>query len=435
MAATPIEIPILRHGRVYRSLDVSELRAAADDRLLARVDLANPGLVRRDARGTSAALRALSGDDVAGLLRDAAERFASQPLSLLADDPSPVSPTRYLELTAATTGLTPHLVQEQVELLGESLRALADLAADAEPAPLGCLAVVLPSNAPAVNRVWLPALASRAAVAIKPGAADPWTPARMVAALIAAGFPAEAFCFYPTSHAGADALLESRPRALLFGDRTVAEKHAHDPSVAVHGPGHSKVLLSAEALPAWRDHVDLLATSVADVGGRSCLNASTLVVPGEAVAIAEAVAEALLRLPADAIPAFSDPARARAISAAVDEQLASPGAEDVSLRLRGSDRVDGGRLLPTIVRCDDPAHALAQREYPFPFAAVVEVAPAALVEWLHPTLAATWIGAEGELVSALRASGRIARLTVGATPPTRGSSMAMHLANTWRLLS
>ena len=57
----------------------------------------------------------------------------------------------------------------------------------------------MPSNSPAVNSLWLPAIALKIPVMIKPGREEPWTPYRLIQAFIAAGCPAEAFGFYPTT--------------------------------------------------------------------------------------------------------------------------------------------------------------------------------------------------------------------------------------------
>ena len=67
----------------------------------------------------------------------------------------------------------------------------------------------MPSNSPAVNSLWLPAIALKTPVVIKPGKEEPWTPYRLIQAFIAAGVPAEAFGFYPTDHEGAAALLKA----------------------------------------------------------------------------------------------------------------------------------------------------------------------------------------------------------------------------------
>ena len=77
----------------------------------------------------------------------------------------------------------------------------------------------MPSNSPAVNSLWLPAIALKTPVIIKPGREEPWTPFRLIQAFIAAGVPAEAFGFYPTDHEGSGEILKLCGRALIFGDR------------------------------------------------------------------------------------------------------------------------------------------------------------------------------------------------------------------------
>ena len=70
-----------------------------------------------------------------------------------------------------------------------------------------CLGLVMPSNSPGVNSLWLPAIPLKIPVILKPGREEPWTPFRLIQALIAAGCPAEAFGFYPTDHEGAAEIL------------------------------------------------------------------------------------------------------------------------------------------------------------------------------------------------------------------------------------
>ena len=59
------------------------------------------------------------------------------------------------------------------------------------------LGVSLPSNAPAVNSLWIPAPVMKIPVLLKPGREDPFTPLRIVQAMIQAGFPKEAFGYLP----------------------------------------------------------------------------------------------------------------------------------------------------------------------------------------------------------------------------------------------
>src|SRR5690606_34766523 len=55
------------------------------------------------------------------------------------------------------------------------------------------LGAVLPDDWPGVHAFWVPAVAMQIGVALNPGRQEPWTPYRIVAALIAAGIPPEAF--------------------------------------------------------------------------------------------------------------------------------------------------------------------------------------------------------------------------------------------------
>src|SRR6185503_16507119 len=91
-----------------------------------------------------------------------------------------------------------------------------------------CLGLVMPSNSPGVNSLWLPAIALKIPVILKPGREEPWTPYRIIQAFIAAGCPAEAFGFYPTDHEGADQILRSSGRALIFGDKNTVDRYSNN---------------------------------------------------------------------------------------------------------------------------------------------------------------------------------------------------------------
>jgi acyl-CoA reductase-like NAD-dependent aldehyde dehydrogenase len=286
---------------------------------------------------------------------------------------------------------------------------------------------VLPSNSPGVHSLWAPAIALKTPIALKPGREEPWTPLRMIQAFIAAGFPKEAFGFYPTDHGGAAALLQAVDRSMLFGDASTTRAWAKDPRVELHGPGYSKVILGDDAAQRWEQHIDLIVSSIAANGGRSCINASGVWTPKNGSAIAEALAQRLAKVPAlpadhpDAqIAAFANPQTAQRISASIDQALRVPGAEDVTARQRGSDRlVQQGRcawLLPTIVRCDDRAHPLANKEYLFPFASVVECPVDEIANEIGPTLVVTALTDDANFRRALMASPNIDRLNLGPVP-------------------
>jgi acyl-CoA reductase-like NAD-dependent aldehyde dehydrogenase len=220
---------------------------------------------------------------------------------------------------------------------------------------------ILPSNSPGVHSLWIPAVALKTPIVLKPGREEPWSPLRIIQAMMAAGFPAEAFGFYPTSHGGSGVILSEVDRAMLFGDASTTKAWAHDPRVELHGPGYSKVILGEDAANDWEKYVDLMAASIAANGGRSCINASAVYTPKNADKIAEALAKKLATvqaLPADdpnaQIAAFANPAMAERMNGAIDALLQVEGAEDLTQKIRGTPRlVKNGRLawlLPTIIR-------------------------------------------------------------------------------------
>jgi acyl-CoA reductase-like NAD-dependent aldehyde dehydrogenase len=214
---------------------------------------------------------------------------------------------------------------------------------------------------------------------------------------------------------------------MLFGDVGAARAWHGDPRIEIHGPGYSKIVIGEDAIDDWPRHLDVIAASVADNSGRSCVNASGIWVPRRGAEIADALAERLARTrprPAEAEDAqlapFTDASVARRISAMIDAGLAEPGAMDYSARYRGPERVcewNGTTyLLPTVIHCDSAGHPLANREFLFPFASVVEVPQARLVESIGPTLVVTAITNDPVLRRALLASRNAGRLNLGPIP-------------------
>ena len=146
----------------------------------------------------------------------------------------------------------------------------------------------------------------------------------------------------------------------------------------------------------WERHLDLMVTSIAENGGRSCINASGVWLPANGREVATVLAERLAAIeplplddPEARIAAFSNPGVAHSISKLIDRQLELPGAEDLTAPLRSGDRVVevGGCtfLRPTLIWCEDPAHPLAASEFLFPFAAVVQVPQNEMLRRIGPT--------------------------------------------------
>jgi hypothetical protein len=86
-------------------------------------------------------------------------------------------------------------------------------------------------------------------------------------------------------------------------------------------------------------------------------------------------------------------------------------------------------LLPTIVLCDSSEHPLANREFLFPFAAVVPVAPEQIPAALGPTLAVTAITEDPALLGRILASPLLHRLNLGPSPTWQVSWDQPHEGN------
>jgi acyl-CoA reductase-like NAD-dependent aldehyde dehydrogenase len=312
------------------------------------------------------------------------------------------------------------------------------------PATQG-LGLVMPSNSPAVNSLWLPAIALKIPVMIKPGREEPWTPYRLIQAFIAAGVPAEAFGFYPTDHEGAGEILRSCGRALIFGDKTVTSQYAHSPAVQIHGPGYSKILIGEDAVERWPQYLPVMKAAILDNGGRSCINASAIVTPRYAAEIADALARMLGPLgplPATdenaVLSAFANPKLADSIDQAIEGGLSTPGALEVTAQYRLGPRraeLDGAVYLrPTIVRCDSLAHPLANREFLFPYASVVQVPQKQMLAQIGPSLAVTAITDDPSFIDQLLECPRIDRLNLGPLSTMQVSWDQPHEGNMFEFL-
>ena len=227
---------------------------------------------------------------------------------------------------------------------------------------------------------------------------------------------------------------------MVFGDTSTTSAWANDPRVEVHGPGYSKVVLGPEASRDFARHLDVMAASIAENSGRSCVNASGVWTTANAAEIADALARRLAAIvpraaddPAAELAPFTDPAVAERINAMVEAGLAEPGAEDVTARYRKGPRLvrwEGSTyLLPTVVLCASPDHTLANREFLFPFASVVPVRADELPDRLGQSLAVTALGMDEALLQRLLDSPLVHRLNLGSIPTPRVSFDQPHEGN------
>lgn len=463
------DIPCLRLGRSYESLDKVDLADCRGGQKVASISQVNAGIIRRDVAKIGASrekLKAFTCDELIRICGKAGDLFLNGTLPL--DDKGVMqSPQQYVEQLCATSGLPHTLIRRNMAKIHSVLTHMAtilrgltrglDLSVldkgigEQAGSPVSfypatqCLGLVMPSNSPGVNSLWLPAIPLKIPVLLKPGREEPWTPLRIIRAFISAGAPADAFGFYPTDHEGANEILKVCGRALIFGDKATVDRYANNPAVQVHGPGFSKVLVGADEIEQWPELLDVIVASILDNSGRSCINASTVVVPSHGAEIAEALAKRLA--PIGPLPVmnekavlagFANPAMAEYIDGAIEEGLNTPGAEDVTARHRDGPRCvefEGGTYLrPTIIRCDSFAHPLANREFLFPFASVVEVPQPKMLDQIGPSLVVTAITRDEKFIAQLLGSPLIERLNLGRIPTTKVSWDQPHEGNLFEFL-
>ena len=412
-----LHLPILRWGVPYRSVNQVVTPHFRTREPFVSMSQANLGLIRRDLLKQAEAralLLAIPVADLVKMARKAANHFLNDTLPLDPESGTMQTPQQYIEQVSATTGMPfsnvrrnmnkVHGVLDKVqEVLAGLTRGLDLSVLDAGYGTVNgqmlsffprtdALGVVLPSNSPGVHSLWAPTPVLKMPLVLKPGSAEPWTPLRIINAWVKAGAPAGAFAYYPTDHAGGNEILRSTGRGMVFGDVGSTKRWKASGHVEVHGPGYSKVVIGPDLADQWEQYIDVIAESMSNNGGRSCVNASGVWVTKHADKIAEALAKKLSSViprsaddPEAVLAPFADPDTGRRISCMIDSDMATEGTEsseakrsavDVSAQVRGPNRVvsahGGTYLLPTVIRCD-ANHPLANREFLFPFASVVQV--------------------------------------------------------------
>ena len=457
-----LHIPILRKGEPYTSLDVARVPHHRTREPFVEISQANSGLIRRDLLNQAAGRALLAKFPTAELVdmcTRAAEHFLNDALPL---GEGSQTPDDYVRQVSATTGL-PHVLarrnmQKICTMFAEMTSVLNGLTRNIDWEILDrgfgefeghalsffprtqSLGVVLPNNSPGVHSLWIPAFPLKIPLVLKPGSAEPWTPYRIIQALIRAGAPREAFSFYPADHAGAGEILRNCGRGIVFGDASTTSVWENDARVEIHGPGRSKIILGEDCVDDWEQYLDVMLTSIAGNSGRSCINASGVWVPRHAEDIGEALAERLARIAprkaedeAAQLAPFTDANVAARISSMIDQGLNEPGASEVSANFRQTERLvswDGcSYLLPTIVLCEEATHPLANREFLFPFASVVKVNQDQIPQVLGPSLVVTAITNDAKLIQRLIASPNVDRLNIGAVPTNQVSWDQPHEGN------
>lgn len=467
MSAIP-HIPILRLGTTYRSVNVRPIKDLGTGKTVAEMSVGNAGLLRRDARkfaDAKAALSAIPCEDLIAMSAKAGELFLNAELPL---GDTTQTADEYIRQLSRTSGLPHTLVRANMAKVHDALTHLDDIVRgltrglphDVLDQGFGevngtavsfypttdALGMVMPSNSPGVNALWLPSIAFKTPVILKPGSDEPWTPYRVVQAMIAAGVPEEAFGFYPTDHEGSASVMDLCDRSIIFGGEATMKQYGGDPRVEVHGPGWSKIIIGEDAIDNWAEYVDVIVKSIAANSGRSCINASTIIVPKHGKELAQALAEKLSEInprPADdtsaQLSAIANPKVAQWADSRIRQGLAGGGAVDLTAAMRGDDQravTFQGRTyaLPTLLYCERWDHPLCNTEFMFPFASVVEVPQDEVLGKIGQTLVVSAITQDKAFIQRLLASPDIQRLNLGPAPTSSAQWDQPHEGNLFEFL-
>jgi acyl-CoA reductase-like NAD-dependent aldehyde dehydrogenase len=453
---------VLRWGQPYSSLEVDHPAHFLTGDPIAKVSRANGGLIQRDIRKAQrarAALREIPIVELIARVAKAGELYANAELPM--GDGSQ-TPDEFVKAQSGTTGLPERLARanmkknhfvltEMGKILqsltrGLDLTVLSDGFGEERGVPISfqaeapALGLVLPSNSPGVHTLWLPVIPMQIGLVLKPGPQEPWTPFRMASAFFEAGIPREAISIYPGEGDVGAAVLDGCNRSLIFGGTPTVDRYRGNPKVQAHGPGFSKILLGDDQVDQWEKYLDVMVDSVFGNSGRGCINCSGIWASRHTRNIAQALAERLASVrplppehPESSLAAFTVAGVAESISNAIDADLARGGATDLTAAIRGNGRVvKNGKadyLLPTIIHCESPEAATANKEYMFPFATVVECPEAKMIDTIGPTLVCSAITCRPELRRSLLDATHIDRLNLGPVPTVQLNWLQPHEGN------
>jgi hypothetical protein len=281
-------------------------------------------------------------------------------------------------------------------------------------------AVLASGNGPGVHGLWPQALALGYRVAIRPSRREPLTAHRLVHALGQAGFRPHDAMYLPTDHRGADEMIRSADLAMVYGGQDVVDKYAGDPTVFVNGPGRAKILITADH--DWRDYLDVITDSIANLGGVACVNATAVLFEGDPAPLAAAIAERLSAievLPTDDERAIL-PTQNIDAATALASHLATVAAG--TKPLLGADQVvaalsdNYAALRPAVHLLAEPDVTKLNVELPFPCVWVSPWSRADGPEPLRHSLVISAITDDEDLVGELLADPTIANVYGGRHP-------------------
>ncbi|MGH9835060.1 MAG: aldehyde dehydrogenase family protein [Blastocatellia bacterium] len=456
-----LNIPILRWGQPYTSLETEDVVHFITGEKLARVSQANTGLLGRDMRQAERARQALTEipiNELIAMMKKAADLYLNATLPM---GDGKQTPEDFARQQSASTGLPEqmckanmsknHFVLTNMDKILDALTRGLDLnilsrgygiesrgVTVSYQAQAPVLGLVLPSNSPGVHTLWLPVIPMQIGLLLKPGPQEPWTPYRMTAAFTEAGVPKEAIAVYPGGgEMGAEVVRRSN-RTMIFGGTATVERYRGDTRVQVHGPGFTKILLGDDVVDDWEKYLDVMVDSVFLNSGRGCINCSGVWASRHTKEIAEALAERIGPVepkppedPEAKLAAFTVPGAAKAIWKSIESGLHEAGVEHVTAKYgeRLVEKQRCGYLRPVVIHCDSPDRALANTEFMFPFVSVVRCSQDEMLKRIGGTLVGSAITNDERFQRQLMDATHIDRLNLGPVPTIQLDWLQPHEGN------
>jgi hypothetical protein len=241
------------------------------------------------------------------------------------------------------------------------------------------MGVVAPSNHPAVNSLWLMALAVKYPLLIRPSNEEPLTIRRLVDSLYNAGLPEHSIYFLPGDRQISNAILQESDLGMIFGSRGTISQYDGNSKIKTYGPGNSKIYIDEEYLE-YGGAIRLAVDSIMRDGGRGCINTHQIVTAKNGRQFAEVLAQELRKI--EAIDPLETGAQiaatkiqtAEAINAIVDDGLSYGGIDLTTSESRPRLKIENDTcyLMPTVIYLDrGPGHPLFT-ELPFQYVTVTD---------------------------------------------------------------
>ncbi|SVD20145.1 uncharacterized protein METZ01_LOCUS372999, partial [marine metagenome] len=252
------------------------------------------------------------------------------------------------------------------------------------------------------------------------------------------GIPRECIGIYPGGGEMGAEVVNRCGRVMIFGSAQTVQHYSGNANVQVHGPGYSKILLGDDLVDQWEDHIDLMVDSIYKNSGRGCINCSGIWASRHTKEIAEAIAERIgpieVKDPEDpeaGLAAFTVDGQAESIWGMIEEGCSEEGVTHVTAkhgdRLESMERC--AYIRPTILHCDSPDRKMANTEYMYPFASVVECPQEQMLEKVGHTLVVSAITEDEAWAAQLADATNVDRLNIGPLPTIALNWLQPHEGN------